>query len=119
MEITVASKTYTLYFGFEFLDEINKRMGTTIDVEGQVINTRTAGLNFLQVGLDSYEPTAVVNALVAGTNTSPNKPARVNVESFVREMLIQDHEEYQLFVEELSEEIKKEPMLQAWSKIKK
>ena len=48
MQIKIANKEYTLYFGWEFLDQINNKFGLKVEAEGQDINTRSAGLPFMQ-----------------------------------------------------------------------
>ena len=119
MQVKIANKEYTLYFGWEFLDQINNKFGLKVEAEGQDINTRSAGLPFMQSGLSSYDPIALVKVIQAGTATEPQKPSLINVRQFVEELLINKPKEYKEFVDELSNEIKKEPMLKAMDKLNK
>ena len=113
MEIKIANKNYTLYFGWDFLDRINTLFGIKIEESGQEINTRTGGLAFMHSGLESNDPTAVAKVIQAATNTEKQQPSTVNIRKFVEEKLINDPKGYKDFVKELNDTIKKEPMLKA------
>ena len=117
MQIKIANKEYTLYFGWEFLKEINKSFGITVEQGGQEMNTRQGGLAFMNAGLDSYNPVAIIDIIKAATNTEPQKPATVNVQKAVEEKLLSGTKEYKAFVDELKDTIKKEPMLKALSEL--
>lgn len=112
MEIKIANKNYTLYFGWDFLDRINHEFGIVVESAGQEINTRTGGLAFLEVGLSSYDPIAVQKAIQAATNTETSKPSVVNIRKVIEEM-VQEPKEYKAFVDEMLAEIKKAPLLKA------
>ena len=60
-----------------------------------------------------------MKVIQAGKATEPQKPSLVNVRQFVEELLINKPKEYKEFVDELSNEIKKEPMLKAMDKLNK
>lgn len=119
MIINIANKDYTLYFGWDFLEQVNKIFGAKIDVDGQEINMGTGGLSFLQAGLESYDPITVQKAIQAGTSTETQKPSVANIRKFIESKLTDDVAEYQVFVEEMLEAIKKEPMLKAMANLNK
>lgn len=111
MKITIGKKTYESYFGFRFLDEINRRLGMTVEVEGQTINTRTGGINFLEVGLGGYEPNVLISAILACTVTSVDKPTTKEVETHVEHLILEDLEAYQALCEGILDEVKKNALL--------
>jgi len=113
MDVKINNKEYTLHFGWDFLEFINDVRGAEIKANGQGINTKTAGLSFLEAGLESKDPTAVRDAIKAGLSTEKSKPSNEDVEDFVKQKLVKTPKQYKDFVEELHEEIKKEPMLKA------
>lgn len=113
MEIKIANKNYTLYFGWDFLDQINRLFGAKMEVEGQEINTNTGGLAFLEVGLASYDPIAVQKAIQAATSTETTKPALINIRKAVEDKLVNNPKEYKSFVDELRDTVKKDKFLQA------
>lgn len=117
MKIKLNEKEFELHFGFEFLKEINNSMGVVIEVEGQEINTRTGGLTYLDAGLESYDPVSLIKAIKAGTCTLSSKPSTKDLERYVEDLLVTNTDEYVQLVEELKEEIKKQPMLTALSRV--
>lgn len=117
MQVKIANKEYTLHFGWEFLKEVNKKFGVTIEQGGQEINTRQGGLAFMNAGLESYDPVTVIEVVKAATNTELQKPATVNIQEAVEEKLLSGSKEYKAFVDELKESIKKEPKLKALNEL--
>lgn len=113
MEFKIANKNYTLYFGWDFLDQINRHFGAKMEVEGQEINTNTGGLAFLEVGLASYDPIAVQKAIQAAISTESTKPSVINIRKAIEDKLISNPKEYKDFVDELRDTVKKDKFLQA------
>ena len=119
MEIKIANKNYTLYFGWDFLDKINYHFGVKVESEGQEINTRAGGMAFMESGLGMNDPITVVKVIQSATATESQKPSVVNIRKFVEGLLIDDQKAYKELVKELAEEIKKEPMLKALTALNK
>lgn len=117
MQITIEKKDYSLYFGWDFLENVNESLGIEMEVGGQKINTRSAGLNFLQSGLSQYDPITLLKGLKAALATNEQKPSNKALKKWIQELLVDDPKKYKEFIDELSAEIKKEPMLQALIKI--
>ena len=115
MQITINKKVYDLHFGFDFLEEVNKYFGLVIDVEGQEVNTKSGGLNFMLNGLEQYDPIALIKTIRCATSTEKSKPSKADLEAHVMELL-NDDEKYDAFLDELLAEIKKSPLINAMSK---
>lgn len=113
MVITIKDKEYDLHFGFKFIEQANAERGLVVGAgdEGSMsINTQTQGVQMLTTGLDSYDPVAVRDVIRFGTNTERSKPKVADIEKFVED-LATEGDPYFEFVDELSEEIKKQPLL--------
>lgn len=115
MKITIKEKDYALHFGFDFFDEINRKMGVETVVSGTAVNMRILGLTFLEQGLGAYDPVAVANTLIAGLNTTVRKPTNGEIKQHVEDLLVKSADDYIAFVDELNETIKKQPMLAAYT----
>lgn len=116
MIVEMKNKEIELHFGWAFLEEVNKTMGIELEVEGQPINTKTGGMALLQMGLGQYDPVAVVKTIKAGTVTEKSKPSTGDIQQFL-EGLMEEEGAYVEFVDELSDAIKKAPLLNALTKI--
>lgn len=117
MQIKIANKNYSLYFGWGFLEDVNNRFGFILDIEGADVNTRSNGYPFMIQGLESYDPIAVMKTIQAATATEHNKPAKENIQKLIETKLTEGPKEYKTFVDEIKEEIKKEQWLQAYQNL--
>lgn len=105
MIITVEGQEHELYFGFDFLKEINREMG--LEVEGVAL--QAGGLIKLQSALAMSDPVAILTALRAGTSTNKVRPTIKQLETFLAVDLTD--EEYDELVEELKDALKKSPIV--------
>lgn len=105
MVITIEGQKHELYFGFDFLKEINQQMG--LEVEG--IALQAGGIIKLQSALAMNDPVAIVTALRAGTSTNKERPTTAQLEKFLAVDLSDD--EYEEVVEDLKDALKKSPII--------
>ena len=113
MVVKIKEKEYELHFGFKFIEQANNERGLVVgagDDGGMAINTKTQGIQMLTTGLDSYDPVAVRDVIRFGTNTERSKPRVSDIEDYI-ESLASKGDPYFDFVDELSDEIKKQPLL--------
>lgn len=117
MQIKINEKTYDLYFGWDFLEQINNQLGFEMDVEGQAIKTKTGGMNFLEMGLSQYDPITVVKVIKAATNTLKAKPSTKDIQGHIEELIGGEVNDYTNFVDELHNSIKKDKLLNGLQKV--
>lgn len=117
MELKIGNKNYPLYFGWEFLEQVNNLFGFVVDVNGIEINTRMNGFPFMEQGLESYDLIAVQKVIQSATATEKTTPSKANIRKLIEEKLYEGAEAYQEFVEALHSEIKKDKMLKALSEL--
>ena len=117
MQIKLNGKDFELFFGWDFLEQVNNKFGFVMDVQGVEINTRMNGYPFMEQGLQSYDPTAVVKVIQAGLSTERTQPSKDDIRDFVTEKMVQGKESYKEFVNGLLDEIKKDKMLKALAEV--
>lgn len=105
MILEINGKEYELYFGMDFIREIDKMY----PLNSFGMDMKVGGLPFLNTALAMRNPVALVNVIKAGTSTLPQKPSTEDVEIYVTERIIQEGPE-KVF-KEFDEEIKKQPFL--------
>lgn len=113
MVVELNGKEYNLYFGFKFLEQANQERGLVVGAgsdESVSINTNAQGAQMLLSGLNQYDPVALRDAIRFATNTERQKPSVMVIENFVED-LATDGDQYFTFIDELVEEIKKQPLL--------
>lgn len=109
MEITLNDKKYDLHFGLRFLDEINKRFGVTMDVEGQTIQSNISGLHMAMTGLSQKSPSALAKVIQCATADARQKPSIKELETFIGKLI--EDEKYDDFYDELLDELGKQPLV--------
>lgn len=105
MVINVDGKEYELIFGWDFLEEVNKRMG--ISVNG--LEVEQGGYIKLNSAVLTKDPISLVDIIQSATNTERQKPSKIGIQRFIEEKSIDGT--YSEFYDELYDEIKKQPLL--------
>lgn len=108
MTIEINGKEYPLYFGFEFIEELN----TIYQFEMHGMAMKMAGFQQLQAALAAKEITAIKNVIKAGTSTLKSKPSTKDINQYVMDRVVQDGGVDEVFAE-FEEALKKQPFLQA------
>ena len=101
MKVTVNNKDYDLYFGLDFLDEIERKHSPTMEAEGQEFKIGTGGLPILEAKMNQYSQSALADVLVAGTTTGPKKLNRRDIETHFNNLT--DDEFFQFYDDVLDE----------------
>lgn len=110
MLVEIGGKEYTLLFSWGFLEEVNNRLGLSMETQGGgSIPLQQMGVLRLNSGLESRDVITLVHILQSATVTERQKPSKVDIQNFVEQLLIDG--KYVEFYEELEEEIKKQPLL--------
>lgn len=109
----LGKKELDLYFGWDFLAEVNDTISYEMEINGEKLPTRAGGMAFLEIGLSQYDPITVLKVIKAGLSTAKQKPSNEELKQSIEELLAEGPSKYKAFVDELFEAIKKEPMLNA------
>ena len=84
MELKIGNKTYELYFGIDFLRQVDKNYG--MSVGGDTVNMNFGyGLISLLAQLEAKSPVAIFDTIKAATNTLDQKPSNAAIEDFIAE----------------------------------
>lgn len=106
MIVTIGKKDYSLSFGFDFINELDKFHFA--EINGIKYGM---GLTMLLTGLADENPTALRDLIKAGLSTEPQKPTNKEVEEFIMELADQSEEGLNPVFESYLEEVKKQPLL--------
>lgn len=81
MELKIGGKKYQMIFGLDAIDTLDRIYKTTVNgVDFGV------GVNMLITYLFDGNPTALRNAIKAGTSTEPQKPSNEDIEQYLTEV---------------------------------
>lgn len=80
-EITIKDKTYPLYFGLDFIREMDKRYA----IESNIGLKFGAGMQSVLYYLEQWNPTVLVELILAATHTLKSVPSRKDLEEWLLE----------------------------------
>ena len=110
MLVTIKNTKHELFFGFDFLEYINKEYGPEMPELG--VKVPAGGINFLNMAYSLNDPVALAKTLIGATISSANKISKGQAEEFVFS-LIEDGK-FEDFYNEVKEEVKKDRILKAF-----
>ena len=121
MKITINTREYTLAFGFDFLDYLNKNNSMTVEVDGKNVSTGLGGAGLLGNTLANKLPSTLKLIIKAATAHSDFKPSNKDLDEFVNSLIkvetdddgnvTYDESEYNNVFDALLEELKKQPLV--------
>ena len=121
MKITINTREYTLAFGFDFLDYLNKNNSMTVEVDGKNVSTGLGGAGLLGNTLANKLPSTLKLIIKAATAHSDFKPSNKDLDEFVNSLIkvetdddgnvTYDESEYNNLFDEVLEELKKQPLV--------
>ena len=121
MKITINTREYTLAFGFDFLDYLNKNNSMTVEVDGKNVSTGLGGAGLLGNTLANKLPSTLKLIIKAATAHSDFKPSNKDLDEFVNSLIKvetddngnvgYDESEYNNVFDALLEELKKQPLV--------
>lgn len=85
-EITIKDKVYPLHFGLDFINEMDKRYS----IESSIGLKFGAGMQSVLYYLEQWNPSVLIEIILAATHTQKSIPSRVDIETWLEE---QDLEE--------------------------
>lgn len=106
MELKIGGKEYELRFGIKFINELDNTYKQNMD--GAEFGM---GIEMLNAYLEMGRPTALYNAILAGTAHLKSKPSRNKVEEYLEELAMQEDEAYEQLFDQMKEEIEQAPFL--------
>lgn len=109
MILTINGKDYTLHFGMDFIDEVEKREGMKMEAQGATMNMGTGGMAMLNAKLSNHHPVGLRTVIQAGTATERQKPSKADIDKFIEDL--SDSDEYEYLFEEIIEELGKKPLV--------
>lgn len=112
MELKIGEKTYTMYFGLDFIAELDKRSKLRIS-QLEELNVGT-GIAYAVTHLELYSPLVLLDIIAAATVTEKSKPSKVAIIEFVESSDIE--ELCDSFLEQLQTSPMTSPMLKQWRK---
>ena len=109
MKLTINGKEYTLHFGMDFIDEVEKLEGMKMEAEGVSLNMGTGGMALLNNKLASYHPSGLRTIIKAGTITERQKPSNDDINIYIEELA--DSGDYEQTFDDIVEELGKKPLV--------
>ena len=106
MELDINGKKYELRYGLSFINALDNLY--TQDMNGVEFGM---GIEMLNAYLDLGRPTALFNAIKAGTSHLKSKPSNDGIENFLEDIAMSDDDKYEKLFDQLKEEIEQAPFL--------
>lgn len=106
MELTIGKKEYQLKFGLSFINAIDNIY--TQDMNGLDFGV---GLEMLNTYMGLGRPTALMNAIKAGTSHMGSKPSNADIEAYLEELASSDDGRYESLFKNLTETMEQAPFL--------
>lgn len=111
MIVNIEGRDYNLIFGWDFLEEINKRIG----INQGALQLEQGGVIRLESAFMTKDPVTLIHIIQSATETERQKPSKKGIQKLIEGLLIEGT--YSEFYEELEEDIKKQPLLNSLIKV--
>lgn len=106
MKLVICGTTYELKFGISFINAIDNMYKQ--NVHGVEFGL---GIELLNTQLEMGRPTALFNAIKAGTSHLDSKPSNHDVESYLEGLALSDGDDYENLFDGLKESMEQAPFL--------
>ncbi len=106
MELEIGGKKYELRFGLSFINTLDKLY--VQEVRGLGLGM---GIEMINTYMELGRPTAVQNAIQAGTSHLKSRPSNEDIESYLEDLAMQENDDYEKLFDELKEAMDQSPFL--------
>lgn len=113
MELEIGGKKYELRFGLSFINTVDGIYVQEHKGSGMGIGM---GIEMIEMYMELGRPTALYNAIKAGTSHLNSKPSNYDIEAYLEDLAEQDNDEYEKLFDQLKEAMDQAPFLKRTKK---
>lgn len=106
MELKIGGKNYELSYGLSFINSLDNIY--TQDMSGVQLGM---GVEMLNTYLELGRPTALYNAIKAGTSHLNSQPANSDIERYLEDVAVEDDDKYENLFDDIKKGMEQAPFL--------